>query len=153
MEWKIYDHIYSISENGDVRNDRTLKILSPEIHYKGYLRVTLHKKRKFIHRLVAILYVSNPDNKPQVNHLDGIKANNHYTNLAWCTNSENNLHAYTIGLKSYGETNRKAKLTNIAVEEIKHSRGLIPAKDLSSKYKVKPITIYKIWSGENRKVL
>lgn len=153
MEWKTYSSTYSVSEYGDVRNDKTLLILKTETHHKGYLRVGIHKKRKFIHRLVALLFVDNPENKPQVNHLDGNKKNNHYTNLDWCTNAENNIHAFSIGLKSYGEANGKAKLSNIAVEEIKSSKGLISAKDLSNKYNVKPITIYKIWSGENRKMV
>lgn len=51
-----------------------------------------------IHRLVAMCYIDNPDNKPFVNHQDGDPSNNHVSNLEWCTNSENVQHAYDIGL-------------------------------------------------------
>lgn len=65
-----------------------------------------------IHRLVGLLFVPNPDNKPHINHKDGNKANNHYTNLEWCTHSENIKHAYDTGLlKSYmiGKPARNAR--------------------------------------------
>ena len=66
----------------------------------GYLQVALqkHKKRKDekIHRLVAEAFIPNPENKPQVNHLDGNKLNNYYKNLEWCTNGENQIHSYVL---------------------------------------------------------
>jgi hypothetical protein len=53
-----------------------------------------------IHRLVAATYIDNPLNKPQVNHIDGNKSNNHVSNLEWVTQSENIRHAINTGLKS-----------------------------------------------------
>lgn len=73
----------------------------------GYPQVTLHKNGKqicrHIHRLVALAFIPNPKNKPQVNHIDGNKANNFLDNLEWVTPSEQMRHAYQIlGVISYG---------------------------------------------------
>ena len=71
---------------------------------KGYLTVDLsykHKRGVKIHRLVALAFVPNPNNKPQVNHIDGNKRNNEANNLEWVTNAENQLHANKLGLRCY----------------------------------------------------
>ena len=66
--------------------------------HKGYSKVKIDKKSYFVHRLVAIAFLDNPENKETVNHIDGNKSNNHVSNLEWCTRSENSQHAYDIGL-------------------------------------------------------
>ena len=95
---KGYEEFYEISSNGEIRSkDRTLtdkigrtrswkgKILNPGIAQNGYYRVTfsINKKRKqfYIHRLIAEYFIPNPDNLPQVNHIDGNKLNNSLDNL------------------------------------------------------------------------
>lgn len=66
----------------------------------GYPCVTLGRKSLHVHRLVALAFHPNPDNKPCVNHKDGNKENNHSDNLEWCTKSENGKHAYQVlGIK------------------------------------------------------
>lgn len=80
------------------------KILNPTLSYKGYPTVTLRKEKNkdhktfFVHRLVANHFLGNPENKQQINHIDGNKKNNKVDNLEFCTQSENIKHAYKIGL-------------------------------------------------------
>ena len=86
--------IKSISRNGTIKENRILK---PN-KVMGYSQVGLQKygtrKYKKIHRLVAEAFIPNPENKKEVNHKDGNKANNCVDNLEWVTTSENQLHSY-----------------------------------------------------------
>jgi hypothetical protein len=72
----------------------------------GYKCLKIKERHYYIHRLVALTYIPNPDNKPQVNHIDGNKLNNNLNNLEWVTVSEQGLHAYKIGLNKW----RKGKV-------------------------------------------
>lgn len=87
-----YESIYQISNLGRIKSK--IKILSPHISNCGYLRIILKNKHYSIHRLVAKAFIPNPNNKPQVNHIDGNKTNNCVNNLEWVTASENQIHNY-----------------------------------------------------------
>lgn len=111
---KGYEGLYQISNFGNVKaleksvwNGKT-NLYFPEIIRKpnfdkdGYLNITLSKNSKAktfkIHRLVAKAFIDNPGNLPEVNHKDGNKSNNFVNNLEWITRSENQKHAFRIGL-------------------------------------------------------
>ena len=80
---------YSVSNYGRVRNDLTCKILKQNLNSSGYYRVMIGGKQQFVHRLVAMAFIDNPNNYPVVNHLDYNPRNNHIDNLEWCTQSHN----------------------------------------------------------------
>lgn len=104
--------IKSLQRNGTIKKDRILK---PN-NVKGYLQITLQKNGikayKKIHRIVAENFITNINNKTEVNHIDGNKHNNCIENLEWVTKSENQKHAYKLGLnKSHGIKGEKNVLS------------------------------------------
>lgn len=100
---KGFEHDYAISKDGRILSLLTDQIVKPTVNSNGYLKVTLHKDgttcTRQVHILVAQQFIPNPDNLPVVNHKDGNKQNPNYTNLEWCTQQDNVIHAHKTGLQ------------------------------------------------------
>ena len=105
---KGYEGLYAITSCGKVWSYRRKKFMKNSDAKDGYLKISLTKDGQVrtyqVHRLVAEAYIPNPDNKPQVNHLDENKKNNCVNNLAWATPREN---------MNYGTRNERARATRI----------------------------------------
>lgn len=104
--WKIIEEApsYEISSEGNVRNKTNGRILHPQAFgATGYKQVSLKIKdtnkfqKRYIHRLVAQAFIDNPENKREVNHIDGNKLNNNLSNLEWVTSSENQIKRHEQG--------------------------------------------------------
>jgi hypothetical protein len=94
----------TIRKNGRMDN-RKGKQLKPKIDKYGYETIVLTKngirKNYTVHKLVALAYVPNPENRATINHIDGNKRNNHVSNLEWATEKENQVHKWKSGLANY----------------------------------------------------
>ena len=142
-----FGHKYSVSETGKVYNQSTGKELKGRPQKRGgYLRVNLAGKDYKVHRLVAETFIPNPENKEQVNHINGKTDDNRVENLEWVSPSENISHAYKNGLMTnIGEKNKNSKITEAQALEIKNSSE--PNNILGKRYGLSPNYIYRIKGG------
>nr|QBK85312.1 MAG: HNH endonuclease [Iridovirus LCIVAC01] len=114
IPWKEIDSYpgYRIYNNGQIYSDKTNKYINLRIR-GGYYRINLYhnniRRTYSVHRLIAQYFCENLDKKPIVNHKDGNKLNNHYTNLEWVTQSENVKHSYSLGLQTAKRINQYAR--------------------------------------------
>ncbi len=152
---------YLISDKGRVLskhgyNGRAPKILTPTLNkQRAYYYIALqdgskqNRKNFILHRLVAKYFVPNIDNKPIVNHIDCDKTNNAATNLEWCTNKENAIHAIKMGRQIIvrGEECVQAKLTEANIRYILSKKGKIYYKDLAKTFNVGYSTIAHVMRG------
>lgn len=139
-----YENYYKISNLGNVKGYKNPnKLLSPSIGTSGYLgfSMSVNKKHKslFIHRMVAISFIDNPLNLPEVNHKDGNKLNNFYLNLEWVTSKDNMKHAISNKLRNdFGSNSVNSKLKE---EDILNIRELAKTenfnyKEIAAKYNI-----------------
>ena len=152
---------YEVSNTGFLRTHNwkgsgQTRVMKPAVDACGYLRTMIvvngRARTIKVHRLVAESWVENPEGKPQVNHKDGVKTNNHIDNLEWVTKRENIQHAFDNGLMKWngqvppnlkGSSNPTSKLTEDQVREIRslHRPRIYTYAMLAAKFKVKPCTI------------
>ncbi|WKV24073.1 HNH homing endonuclease [Bacillus phage PSYJ-YH] len=154
-EWRPVEGfpLYSVSSEGRIINVRTGRLLKQVKDKYGYMRLSLNRDgtshTQKVHRIVAKAFIPNPENKPQVNHISGIKNENKVSNLEWVTNSENILHAYSLGLlntsPTTGEKHGLSKLTEKEVLLIREmsSQGT-GSRELSKTFKISQSTICDI---------
>lgn len=145
------DTNYLITENGEVFNKKRQVFIKPWIR-SGYYYISLGAKNKFaIHRLVAEIYCEGFNLDLDVNHKDGNKLNNHYSNLEWCTRSQNCQHAYDNNLSkrrfghssTVGSKNSMSVLNEEKVTEIRrlYETNQFTYTDLGERYGVNQATI------------
>jgi glucan-binding YG repeat protein len=151
-----YEYLYQVSNYGKIKslnrkcttksnsfrlhNEKLLKL---NIDKYGYVRTGLFKNKVklwCVHRLVAICFIPNPENKLQINHKNGIKTDNKVENLEWCTQSENMTHAYGTGLRQgyKGELNYFHKLKDTQIQKIRedYKNKKYLQKELAKKYNI-----------------
>lgn len=166
-----YEGLYQISSEGRVKtlakkpvgklNAYQIRRLKKEKILKGatlkgrgnYRQIALSKsdiaKTFLIHRLVAEAFLPNPENKPQVNHINGIKNDNRLENLEWCTTFENMAHAVRIGLHSMkGERHNLSRLKDEDVLRIRELGKTKTADEITTLYNVSKSNIAQILCGK-----
>lgn len=123
-EWRDivgYEGKYMVSNIGRIKSftHSFVKILRQPIAREGYCRITLSKKDNqkscSVHRLVAMAFLPNPLNKPQVNHINSKRDDNRVENLEWCTATENLQHAVKVGFYYSPMKGRKGRLNRLSI--------------------------------------
>lgn len=165
-----YEGRYQVSNYGNVKSlyqeyygghgkkqliIRPEKLMALNKNNHGYIQVTLCKdgkyKSKKVHRLVLEAFTINPEYKPQVNHINGNKIDNHLDNLEWCTSKENIVHGIETlhNKRACGEKQHLAKLNDELVIELRNKmkNGISPYK-LAPEYGLDVRTIYRIKNNE-----
>ena len=160
MEWKELVCINENFVNVFANKEGVIKTIDKkgrEYFYKdrlspdGYKRVVIKGKDFKQHRVIALAFIPNPEGKPEVNHINGIKNDNSVLNLEWATRKENSIHAYNTGLSKpmLGEKHGKSKLTLDQVLMIRESKE--SSTKLAPIFEVSPRLIRAIKAKERWK--
>ena len=165
MEEEIWKQInrppysYYVSNLGNIKNknfngrgyEKTLSLISKK--KRGYLQVTINKKCLMVHRLVALSFIPNPQNKPQINHINNITSDNRVENLEWCTPQENMDHMIRQNRQNTPTEFRLpiTKLSNEQTKEIKERANNGEGTNaLSKEFGVSAPTISDIKHGRKK---
>ena len=148
---------YYVSTDGKVFSFKSFKYLTHQKTDDDYWFISINKNGKtrkcYIHRLVALAYIDNPENKPQINHIDGNKKNNTVTNLEWVTAKENTAHAMKLGTKWYYGAKGMENGRSVFTDEQIHAacklleEGIKTPKEISKITGVSRICLYTIRFG------
>lgn len=150
--YKVYFYTDKTFDITNLFGDDVLAEKKQSIGYRGYnVRVIGEKESKTItsHRIVATYYHPNPEGKPEVNHIDGIKDNNHPDNLEWVTRKENAQHAHDTGLVKNLQRGEKHFLTTLTEDDVstiylRVYHGKSTQMECAKAYGVSPNTIHNI---------
>jgi hypothetical protein len=139
-----YDN-YFVSNLGRFKNYKGIIMENYKPHHSGYIYLRVNKKKYALHRLVALTFIKNIENKPFVNHIDGNKINNTLDNLEWVTCAENNLHSHKIRLnKGY---KRKVIQYDLKMNEINIFNSI---KEVSEKLSISLSCIKDVLKGKQK---
>jgi hypothetical protein len=144
IEYKDIDDRYVVSSDGDVYSP--VGQLKKQLISGGlYHAITIRRKSVYVHRLVAEVFIPNPEGKPDVAHVDGNGLNNNVTNLRWSTEKENMADKLRHGTLNKGETHGNSKLSQKQVDSIRSLRtqgASVP--ELADLYKVSKWAVYDL---------
>ena len=155
-------HKYYIDEYGNIYSEFSKSYLKHQIGNNGYHRVEICRKKFLVHRLVAMAFIPNVDNKAEVNHKDTNVDNNCVNNLEWCTRKENNNYFITYNKRvkniKRGENSNFSKLCkNDVLDILRKLKENYSIDDIANEYNVIPKTIRNIknnktWKHINRQI-
>lgn len=152
------EDLFMVTRNGDLYSQRTNRVVSQNPNENGYMQHATKiggREGKAVaiktSREVAKAFIPNPDNKPDVNHLSGVKADNREANLEWATKEENMSHAVRTGLVpiKYGTEVNSAKFNAEQIREIRQLKGTMGMREIGRRYDTHHSLISDIVNGRS----